>query len=419
MKNDLARKIILLCILLFFQNNVFAATTYLSGIDEAIQMAIENSGELRSSQARFGVSEAKVFSADTMLNPVLITDNGIAEENYRAGIQVIIETASKRKKRTEVAKMNHQIMQDEVSAKILDIKSQVRKAYVELYSAQEKEKAAEEILTTINNLLDVAQKKRKTCNISDLDIAQIEIAKINTENDLCSANLEIAQAYNELNLLLGHSLDGKCKLGTPSLEHNFKDIAALTEEQHNLNIQKLEETAYENRPELKMEQDKIGLAQKQLALAKANRIPNLLVAAGPDIAAMNGSIKTSAFIIGAVDIPIFDRQQGPIKEAIAAEKQSEMQYEFEKDKILSDVKSAYNRIVVGTKLVESYKNELIPKSDEIVQKSHKQFEEGKIGIIVPLLAQESAINVRFGYIKIMADYQTAISDLEKAIGVPL
>lgn len=412
--------VVLVLLFLTVQLPCVATTTYLGGIDMAIELAVQNSGELRATQARFGITEAQVFTANTRLNPVLITDNGIAEYTYRAGIQFIIETASKRRKRTLVAKAQHDVMQDEINIKILDIKSRVRKAYIALYAAQEKQRYALKIIETTNTLLNATQKKFQAGAIPQLDVIQIEIIKTNAENDLQNARLEIIRAHNELNLLLGHCLEQECELEAPALEHNFKDIAALTKEQHLENINALQKIALENRPELKKEQDNINYARRKLDLAKANRIPNLLIAGGPDMVTNTGNgSRTSAFILGAVDIPIFNRQQGPIKEAMAMEDASQKDLQYQKELILYQIKDSYSRIISNTKLLEKYQKELLPKSEEIVLKSRRSFEEGKDDIVVPLLAQEAAIKVQFAYIRAVSEYQTAISDLERAIGTYL
>lgn len=414
------KKLVAIILIFVLQAPCFATTTYLGGIDMAIDLAVQNSGELRATQARFGITEAQVFSANTRMNPVLITDNGIAEDTYRMGLQIIIETAAKRRKRTLVAKAQHDVMMDEINVKMLDIKSKVRQSYIALYAAQEKQKAALKIIETTNTLLDATQKKFQAGAIPQLDVIQIEIIKTNAENDLQNARLEIIRAHNDLNLLLGHCLDQDCELSTPALEHNFKDIAALTKEQHFDNINALQKIALENRPELKREQNNILYAKRKLDLAKANRIPNLLVASGPDIVKNTSEgTRTSAFIMGAIDIPIFNRQQGPIKEAMAMQAASEKDLQYQKDVILYQIKDAYSRILSNTKLVEKYQNELLPKSAEIVLKSRRSFEEGKDDIVVPLLAQEAAIRVQFAYIKAVSEYQTAISDLERAIGTYL
>ncbi|MDR1327279.1 MAG: TolC family protein, partial [Heliobacteriaceae bacterium] len=258
-----------------------AELLYLAGIDEAIDIAMRNSGELRAAQARFGVTEAQVFTANTRLNPVFIADSGFADKDYRTGIQMIIETAGKRKKRTQAARIQHEIVKDEIDTKILDIKSNVRKAYIELYAAQRKKQLIEDIIYVIDSL----NKSRKTASRSDMINA--EMIRLNAQIELHSVQSEINEAHSSLNAFLGNQLHKDGVLETPALEHNYRDIAALSQEQHNLNIENLNIIAFENRPELRLQKNSIELAKKQLEIAKANRVPNVLIASGPNFAVNN------------------------------------------------------------------------------------------------------------------------------------
>ncbi len=414
------RKIVLFAMVLLFTAPVFAQTTYLAGIDEAIDIAMRSSGELRATQARFGISQAKVFSANSRLNPVLITDAGIPERSYRVGIQMIFETAGKRKKRKAAAEMEHQVTQDEIMVKMLDIKASVRKTYVELYSAQTRTKALQETIAAANILLEEADKKLKAGSVPELDVVQSEMIKLNAEIELQKSLIEIQRANSALNYLLGNCLCIDCVLGNPVLQHNFKDIATLNKDQHDLNLKQLQQIAYEHRPELKLKADSIVWADKRLESVKANRIPNFLISSGPDFAVNKpGTLNFGAFIMGAVEIPIFDQKIGPIKEVMADKERYEKEYECTKEMILREIRDSYYRIQVNTCMIEKYEKELLPRAQYIIKASTKNFEAGIDDIVVPLMAHDSAMKIQFDYIKAVADYQSAISDLERAIGTSL
>lgn len=413
-------RILLMLVFFLFNASNFAlsATSYLGSIDEAIEIALQNSGELKTETAKIQIAKSQVEIAKSRLNPSFITDNSFAEDTYRTGVEFVVETANKRKKRTEIAQIQEEIVQEEINAKILDIRTKVRHAYVALYSAQEKEKAAYEILQTIETLLDATKKKYEAGSIAQIDLTQVEIMQTNAKNDLECAKNEINRSYNELNLLLGFSLASDCRVEKPAFENYFKDLLSLDEEGHKKNIEFLEEQAYKFRNELKIDQNNIVLAQKQLGLAKANRVPNLSLSGGVGVV-RGDNAKTSGFVMGGFDIPIFDRQKGQIQEAVALENQYRTQYEYEKSKISVEVKDAYNNLVTSTKLVANYENELLPKARDIAYKSRRRFEEGKDGIIVPLFAQQAEMQTKFNYIQVLNDYQNALSSLERAVGKSL
>jgi len=417
MKKKLA---VLVFILFLFNSDVgFSKTTYLMSLQEAMDIALTSSTELNSHRSRKYITEARIINAKTPLNPAIISDNGTAEFTYRVGIQQTFELGEKRKKRTTLAVAEHQYTQEEILAKTLDIKSKVRKAYIELYRAQQAEISSQEILNTINELVDITKRKEMAGDVPTIDTMQTELMKINAENDLQYAKLDIIQAFNNLNFLLGHKLDECCQLTEPQYEEEYQIIEKLSEDEHEINLDSLYEKALENRPEIKMAQTEIDIAKKQLEVDYSNRIPNLLLAAGPDYVVGPGPRQMGAFIMGAIAIPVFDRQQGEIMESKAEIKMGEKKLEWQKHLTEVEVKNAYNRIQSYILSLKKYKNELLPHSEVIVHKTKQSFDEGKDDIIVPLMAHQSYIKIKAGYIKVLAEYQTAVSDLERAMGVEL
>jgi len=79
-------------------------------LDQAMDQAIKNNLGLRATQAKLGVSEAQILTANTRLNPALVTDNGVAEKSYRLGIAQTIELGGKRQKRTALAEAQRDVV---------------------------------------------------------------------------------------------------------------------------------------------------------------------------------------------------------------------------------------------------------------------------------------------------------------------
>jgi outer membrane protein TolC len=75
--------------------------------------------------------------------------------------------------------------------------------------------------------------------------------------------------------------------------------------------------------------------------------------------------------------------------------------------------------VYNTGLIEKYRSEILPDSRNLVKLAIESYGKGKESITLPLCTQESAMKMEYAYIKAMSDYQTAISDLERAIGESL
>jgi len=398
--------------------------------DQALNIAIRNNPQFKAEQARLHVWQAAVKTAGARPNPYLMTDNGIAERTYRLGVEQLLETGGKRRHRVDLAKTQLQFAQSEVNTRLLELRANVRRAYTQLYNVQERQKTYQNILTVTQELVDIAQKREQAGDIATLDVLQTEIINVNTNNELQSIAVELTQAQNHMNALLnqplGHTLIVAPPNTTPQLEASTGPVSQTPSgpllhgsvQVMDLNLDRLIQTAIKRRPELKSNTIQLETAQQEMSLAKANRIPNIRLAVGPDWVTGSGGA-FGAFVVGNVEIPMFNRQQGPILEALARKNQYNQEQEALKNKITLEVTAAYTAFTGNQARVQRYENQLLPYAVAVVEKSRRAFQEGKASILIPINAQDAYMRSRLGYLQALMDYQNAISDLEQAVGAGL
>ena len=378
-------------------------------LENAIGIALDRNPAVKALQARLDVSDAEIQTAGARLNPALVSDNGIAEKTYRLGIEQTFELGGKRKRRIELARLNRNVVDGEVRKAVLNIRTDVRKAFTQLYSAQQRQLALREILLTTGKLLLVAEQREKAGDISQLDVLQAEVAMVNAKNDFLTAQAHVVQAKNALNTLLYSPLESDVQLDAPTTVP--VGLNTITQSS-------LIETGLNQRPELYQNQQSLLAADKQKAIARANRVPNLSLTAGPDLVA--GSDRSlNAFIVGNMQLPLFNRQQGPIQEALARRKQLLLEQEALKNTIRLEISNAFNQFVASQQRVERYEADLIPMAKRVSDKSRRSFEVGKTALLISLNAQQAFINTKLGYLQSLQDLQNAVSDLERAVGVGL
>jgi len=413
---SLLHKLVILILLFLLNISIVQAETLT--LNQALILALNNNPKLQAAQAMIGISDARIIIARTLRNPALVTDNGTAEKTYRGGIEQTFELDGKRKKRTNLAKTEKEIVENEIRTIALDLKNNVRKAYIRLFNAQQKFNASNDILNISNELVNIAQKRNLAGDIAELDVIQAENMQLNAQNDLETSKLQINQAFNELNMFVNQSLGYQVQLEKPTLSD-----ALISSNGVEKSIDDLMNEAFENRPEIKKIQKSLEASDKMMAVVKANRIPNLTVALGPDVVTPGGegavqkSNLTGIFIVGRVDLPIFNRQQGQIKEVEAQIFQQQKELAAMQNQITYELKDTVTKIKINSIKIQLYENEILPKSQNVVDKSRRSFQEGMSSIIVPITAQQSYINTRFGYIQVLTEYQNSISDLERNLGI--
>lgn len=399
-------------------------------LDQALDLAIRQNPQYKAEQARIAILEAARKTAGTRPNPYLMSDNGIAERTYRLGIEQVLETGGKRQRRIELANAQLNVAHADLNIRFLELRADVRRAYTQLYNVQERQKTYQNLLEVTQELVGIAKKRQQAGDIAMLDVLQTEIINVNTNNDLQTVSVEVTQAQSRMNALLNqplsHALIVAPPVSGPRLETSEAPVSAPSVggmlqgsvQATDLDLDRLIRQANTHRPELKSSLAQIDATQRELALAKAQRIPNFQLAAGPDwVSGQGGGF--SAFLIGMTEIPIFNRQQGPIQEALARRNQLGQEQLALKNRIALEVTLSYSALMANQARVQRYENQLLPYAVAVVDKSRRAFQEGKASILIPINAQQAYMNSRLGYLQALMDYQNAISDLERAVGAGL
>ncbi len=398
------------------QSSLAESTT----LEELMKIGIINNPTLKVARSRLGINDAQILTASLRINPSFVTDNGIAEKTYRAGIEQTFELGAKRKKRTKLEQIRKDVVISEIATTLIDVRSNIRIAYIQLYNAQQTLVAAQEILETTTKLSEIAKKRQLAGDIAVLDVLQAEIIMVKAKNDIQINKLAVNEAFNNLNAYLGQDLNRNIHLKEPSLLSEYNDAEFMPKDQSEDLINALIEQAYVTRPEIKAILKNIEVERQRIVVAKANIIPNLRLAAGPDIVLPGGeesnNLNMNVFVVAGVEIPVFNRQQGAIKEALAQKELYEKELDATKIAIAQEIKNAYAGIINNAESIRIYQNDLLPRAKDVLEKSKLSFQEGKSSILMSLNSQEAYINTRFGYIQTLRNYEKSVSDLERAIG---
>jgi outer membrane protein, heavy metal efflux system len=389
-------------------------------LDSAFVLAYQNNAQIQAVKAKLGVSDAQIKTAGARLNPSLLSDNGIAEKTYRLGIEQVVELGGKRHRRVGVAEANRNITKSEIETALLGLRYDVRKAYTDLYAAHSHLALLKDIFRVAQELVSIAKKREQAGDISSLEVLQADIVRVNAENEQQIALAAINQATNQLNSVLNQPLETQWTLSAPTAAPalgpaNSENVLKAQVENVRFDLKGLLEQANRQRPELQKNAFELESVRQQKDLAKANRIPNVRIAAGPDYVAGSGS-QFNAFIIGSVELLVLNRQQGPLAEAEAKRMLLERENTAWLATIQKEVSQAYNRLIMNQERIHRYETTILTLANSVAEKSKRAFMEGQTSILMPINAQQAYMNTRLGYLAALKDYQDAISDLEKAVG---
>jgi len=388
----------------FAEEALTSETPSSMSLEQALNRGFSHNPQWQLMQTALPVATAQITAAAARLNPSLIGQTSLAEQNALLGLQQTFRIGGERETLMSIATAQKDQVAASIKASALDLRFQVWQAYVGVFMLQQQADALESLLTVSKTLVDVTDKREKAGDVAKLDVWQVELQALRVQNQAQVLHVEVQQAQAKLNLLLDYPVAQAVTL------------VVLTPPPAPVNdsLDPLIAVALDQRPELEAVGYQYQEAKSREAYAIAQRIPDLTLAAGPAYSRPEG--KTNLFFNVQVQLPLFYQYQGERDTAKAQQVQATQQKVATENQIKTEVAAAFYDVRLQHQLWQRYQNQLLPKAQHVNEKAALSFKEGKSSILVPLQAQQAYIETRLGSVQALGNYYIAWSRLERAVG---
>jgi cobalt-zinc-cadmium efflux system outer membrane protein len=205
---------------------------------------------------------------------------------------------------------------------------------------------------------------------------------------------------------------------SPSIVGTFKTDIGMTK-----NLIELKQMSHGRRPDLKALEAENSRGAADIALARAEGIPNLTagVTFKRDTTAMEiGGVegKDTAYTIGlklSLPIPLFDRNQAGIQEARAKRSSAESRLLAAARNVDREVETAYASLLNAEKVLLLYTSDIMPQLEENLKLTQEAYRLGEVGILNVIQEQKKFFEVSDAYLTALHDRQAALVALETAV----
>ncbi len=367
------------------------------------------------------IAQSGSAQALTWPNPGLYVVNNY-QYTYYFGATIPVEPPWKMAFRLLVAKRQYEQTKLEILKSMWLFRGEVRRNYAQLVISEEVLAARKQLLLLSEKVWETSKIHFGQGNVPGLDVRRAKLAHIQAKMDAEQAEIKLAQAQEQLNLVMGRKSDAPVKVpllpapaepGPTELLPDFKRAFPQSDEFVKL--------AKDNRLELKIARQVILTNQANLKNAYGNMIPTprfvvgRLVETNPPA----GPKDQVPFMQAYVDMPVFDFQQGPITRFQAVIRQAKFDLLAQENQIVGQVQLAYKNLLAARKRIKAFHEEALPEADEMAAIARHGYELGHTDLNSLLDSQRTNIQTRTQYLDAVLTYQLAINDLEQAIGVPL
>lgn len=375
-------------------------------ISEAIELALKGNPLIVAAKKRIEAAKGEEVSAKSLPNPsIAIVPIGTTTDNPIL-LEQVFEFPFKRYLRTKIAESEIDAAIYDYRTVELDVAYNVKIAYLDLQVAVAILRLTEEAFELARTFKDLAQKQHEIGTVPFVHVVRTEIESRRVEQELEQAKTEVIAKQIALNLALGQ------EPSTPVLPADELSYRPLT-----ISPEELKKLALKRRPEILVAQSKLLAQRFAFKFAQSQKLPDffLLVRFGESERAIRSS--SPRFGIG-ITLPLLDfgSIKGEIQTAKAKVAEREALLEQTKRIVISEVEIAAKKLAAAQKIVEAYQQKIVPKAEDLLKRVEASYAEGGSTLLEVLDAQQTWRMARKELVQAIANYNKALSELERAIG---
>ena len=381
---------------------------------EALALALERNPELAAFSQEIRAAEAAVIQADVLPNPKLdvIGDNlgntRKKDEGDRSTsllIGQLVELGGKRAARVRLAETGRDLAGWDYEAKRLEIFARVRQTFVEVLTAQGRTGLADESVRLAQAVADGVAKRVQAGKVSPVEETKARLTVSAALIEREQARRELAAARNRLAALWANPAP------------RFGRAAGDLERAPPLPAFETLAARIRDNPELARWATEIQRRQAGVEAERAKAVPDITVSGGISRFSVYND---NAYLVGiSIPIPVFDQNRGGILEANRRLDKAADEQRAVESRLATELSDTYQRAAAVANEIETLRTDLLPGSQRAFDAATQGYQLGKFGFLDVLDAQRTLFQSRAQYLRALADYQLAVSEIERLTGAAL
>ncbi len=377
--------------------------------EQIYELAARSNLQINAVRRRRAVAASGIIIAGQRPNPDFISAYTRSAPRLNVSVSQPIELGGKRARRLDVARGEVRLAELDEATALRTLRRDVRVAYFNLALARDAFGLGRQAVAQAQRLVEIAQARFEAGDIAQFEVLQAQLAAARATND--QSRLENAErvARAGINQLLNRAPDAPLDLQESLFIKPSAPVA----------VSELIARSLTQNVELQVAEQQLLNEQGRLRLARATRIPDLVLE--PGIESFDPSLPNNYAFKMQVTVPllIFNRRRGDITRSSALIEQLIAERDAARQRIASEIGQAMLRLDAARQQVGFYETKLLPDAERVRALTEEAYRAGQTGILPVVDAQRSTREVRQGYLQALFDYQSALAEVEGTAGVTL
>ncbi len=376
--------------------------------------------------ARFNIEAARaaVVQAGLWNNPNVAIEQNIYNQNTgryfdftRTGntdiaVQQLILLGGKRGRQVDLAGINASIAEATFADLLQSLRLELRTSLYDLHYLQQTLRFYDESLGPLRATLDAAAHGYEQRSILLSELLRLKSLVVTLESERLDVRTKITGLEGELQTLLGDTATG-VRHYRPLLTSGDRDGIKVD----TISVAAMIGRALERRPDVRIAESSVAYEENNLALQKAMAIPDVTV--GGHWSRNGGYIPDYYAVTVAVDLPLFNRNQGNIEVSEQTLRSNRAALEQTRQKIRKEVANAYDKAAEIDRLYRTRDTAIAGEYRTLVNGMVSNYEKRNMTVIEFTDFFESYRASMTQLIQIENDRMDALEELNAATGMSL
>ncbi len=395
-------------------NETLAEPTGVVTLRDALVLAVSGNPELAIYPYELRAADARALQAGLLPNPELEVEiesvGGAGDRSGFDGAETTvrigqpIELGGKRTKRARVAQFDKELTRWDYEAARLDAIRDAAQAFVAVQAAQDRVALARQVVELSEQARAAAAQRVQAGRDSPVDELRAEVALSTSRIELKKSEKALAAARHALAAVWG----GRAAVFDAATGDLYEVSPPAVPEDS--------AAAIAANPDIARWESQEQRQRAVLRLEKANAVPDVTVGAGVQRFEESDD---SAVVLGmGVPIPLFDRNQGGIREATAELGKVHRQVEAAQVRTLAALSEASAALASAYEEATILRNDVLPKAEQAFVAAQDGYRQGKFDYLYVLDTQRTLFETQAGYIDAVEAYHKASAEVQRLIGAP-
>ncbi|MVN21888.1 TolC family protein [Mucilaginibacter arboris] len=369
----------------FTQTRTQGTDTLQLTVKQAEDQFLKNNLQLIIQHYEINNAEAQVITARLFQNPDFNFSNVLYNPNtkrildvssqtgeYTFSINQLFLTAGKRNKNIRLAKIGIQQAQYQFFDLLRTLKLTLRNDFFTIYFQQQSARVYDAEISSLTKLLTAYKVQYSKGNIAEKEVLRIQSQLYSLQSELTNLNVGIDTTESQLKFLIRAKPNAYI---VPRYDYQLdgKEVVLTTP------YQRLLDSAYVNRNDLKLSKATLDYNNVNLSLQKALAVPDVNIGVNYDKQA--SYIRDYTGIGIDFPLPIFNRNQGAIKQARIAIDQSKVQLQNQQNQVESDVAANYKVALRYETIYNSFDPKFKGDFTHLIGEVFKNYEKRNISLL--------------------------------------